>query len=229
VTGLGATTEVLSRSTGFDVLEPGAAARLEGYDVIVEATGHFTTRERVAVDFFTRSTRTVATAARAGGAKHILLSIVNCELPEVHGYGYFAGKAAQEECARAGSEWLTVVRSTQWFEFARQNRDRMTVGPIALVPTMTIRPVALRVVASVIAECALGIRGGDFYEVAGPEVTTLWEMTKRLPDKQAVPVPLTIPTRTGRAFKDGVLVPGSGVETRGPSFAQWLAEPALQG
>lgn len=226
VTALGATAELLSRSTGFDVLKPSAAARLEEYDVIVEATGHFTTRKRVATEFFTRSTRTVATAARASGARHILLSIVNCDLPEVQGYGYFAGKTAQEECARSESERLALVRSTQWFEFAQQNCDRMKVGPIALVPTMTIKPVALRVVASVIAECALGIREGEFYEVAGPEVTTLWEMTQQLSGKHVIPVPLTIPTRMGCAFKNGALLPGSDVEVKGPGFAEWLAETA---
>lgn len=118
VTALGGSVDMLSRSTGFDVLDDGAAARLEPYEVIVEATGHFTTSKRVATDFFTRSTRTVAAATRASGARHILLSIVNCELPSVQGYGYFAGKTAQEALARAESDKLTLVRSTQWFEFA---------------------------------------------------------------------------------------------------------------
>ena len=222
--------ELFSRSTGFDVLRDDAAEHLGPADVIVEATGHFTTSRKVATDFFTRSTRAVAAAARASGARHLLLSIVNCELPEVQGYGYFAGKAAQERVAREESDNnLTIVRSTQWFEFAGQNLDRMKFGPISLVPQMTIKPVALDAVADVIADYATGCRIGTFAEIAGPEVTTLWEMTKQLPAKRVVPLPMPIPGRMGRAFRGGALVPGGGAEVAGPSFSRWLSAGAGAG
>lgn len=223
LTERGATVEVLSRSTGFDVLHDDARARLGGAQVIVEATGHFTTSHKVATEFFTRSTRTIAATANSSGARHILLSIVNCDLPRVQGYGYFAGKTAQEKTARAESKNLTIVRSTQWFEFGSQNLDRMKMGPIALVPGMTIKPVALHAVAEVIADSALGIRSGTTIEVSGPEVTTLWRMTMNLPHRRVVPVPLPIPGRTGRAFRDGTLVPNSDVEVIGPRFNEWQA------
>lgn len=211
----------LSRSRGFDVLHDDAVTRLAQYDVIVEATGLFTTSRKVATDFFTRSTRALAAAAGNSGARHILLSIVNCELPQVQGYGYFAGKTAQERLARQESENLTIVRSTQWFDFASQNLTRMKFGPLAAVPTMTIKPVALDAVAEVIAECVTGVRTGPLHEVAGPEVMTLWEMTKQVSDKKAIPVPLPIPGRMGRAFRRGDLAPGD-VEMVGPRFSQWL-------
>lgn len=223
LTARGATTELFSRSTGFDVLRDDATKRLGQADVIVEATGQFTTSAKVATDFFTRSTRAIAEAAQETGARHILLSIVNCELPEVQGYGYFAGKAAQERLAREVSERLVMVRSTQWFEFAGQNLDRMRFGPFALVPRMTIRPVALDTVAEVIADCALGQRAGSHHEIAGPDVTTLWEMTKQLPNKGVTPVPLPIPGRMGRAFHCGAMVPGKNADVAGPSFAEWLS------
>jgi hypothetical protein len=218
----GATAELFSRSTGFDVLRDNAVERLSQADVIVEATGRFTTSRKVATDFFTRSTRAVTAAARASGARHILLSIVNCDLPEVQGYGYFAGKTAQERVAREESENLTMVRSTQWFEFAGQNLDRMRFGPLALVPGMTIKPVALDAVADVIAKCAVGKRVGASHQVAGPEVMTLGEMTKLLPDKHVLPVAMPIPGIMGRAFRNGALVPGSSVEVVGPRFSDWL-------
>ncbi len=82
----GATARVLSRSTGFDVLHDDAVRALGRPDVVIEATGRLTTSRKVATDFFTRSTRSIGAAANATGAKHILLSIVNCEKPEVQGY-----------------------------------------------------------------------------------------------------------------------------------------------
>jgi uncharacterized protein YbjT (DUF2867 family) len=218
----GATPELFSRATGFDILTADATARLGHAEVIVEAAGQFTTSRKAATDFFTRSTRAVAGAANASGARHILLSIVNCDLPEVQGYGYFAGKTAQERLARQESQNLTVVRSTQWFEFARQNLERMKTGPLALVPRMRIKPVALEAVADVIAACATGTRTGQTYEIAGPDVMTLWDMTKQLPDKHVRAVPVPIPGRMGRAFAEGTLVPGADAEIIGPHFTDWL-------
>ncbi|WP_241237074.1 SDR family oxidoreductase [Georgenia faecalis] len=218
----GATATLVSRSTGFDVLRDDAVERLGGSDVIVEATGHATTSRTVATDFFTRSTRAVAAAAHASGARHVLLSIVHCDLPEVQGYGYFAGKAAQERLAREVSDDLVIVRSTAWFEFARQSLDRFSIGPLALVTQMRMKPVALDAVAGVIADVATGRRAGTAVDLAGPEVLTLWEMTRRLPDRPAVTVPLPVPGRLGRALRDGALVPGDDAEVVGPTYAEWL-------
>ena len=216
----GGEVRMLSRRTGFDVLRDDARAALAGMDAVVEATGLFTTSARRATRFFTGSTRAVGGAARTSGARHVLLSIVGCALPEVQGYGYFAGKAAQERAARATGAELAIVRSTQWFEFARQNLDRMRFGPVALVPGMRIQPVSLDAVAEVVADAALGARQGPVVEVAGPEVTTLWEMTRVLGRPGTMPVPLPIPGRLGRAFGGGALLPGPGAEIIGPRFAE---------
>ena len=213
-----------SRRTGFDVLHDDGAAALSGADVIVEATGRFTTSKRVATDFFTRSTRAVSAAANALGARHVLLSIVNCDLPEVQGYGYFAGKCAQERLALESSRRLSLVRSTQWFEFAEQNMERMHYGPVSLVPSMRMRPVSLDSVAETVARAALSETDGQTYQVAGPEVMTLWEMTAQLPSLTARPVPLVVPTGWGLAFRRGALVPGDDVPAAGPTYAQWLQE-----
>jgi uncharacterized protein YbjT (DUF2867 family) len=226
ISARGVAATQFSRATGFDVLRDDATERLAGTDVVVEATGQFTTSAKRATDFFLRSTRAVSAAARNSGARHILLSIVNCDLPEVQGYGYFKGKAAQERVAREESDDLTIVRSTQWFEFAAQNLERMRFGPVALVPRMTVRPLALAAVADVIAECATGARTGPRVEVAGPEVMTLWDMTEQLPHKPVKPLPLPVPGAMGRAFRDGILVPAEGTEVVGPRFSEWLSTHA---
>ena len=211
-----------SRSTGFDVLRDDATAALAGADAIVEATGMFTTSRRAATDFFTASTRVIGAAADAIGAHHVLLSIVNCALPEVQGYGYFAGKTAQEAVARAVSPHLTIVRSTQWFEFARQNLERMRFGPIALVPGMTIAPVALDAVAAVIADVVVGDRSSPVLEVGGPDAMSLWTMTKVTPVSGVTPMRLPIPGRMGRAFRAGALLPSRETEIVGPRFSEWV-------
>lgn len=226
VTERGGRAALLSRSTGYDVICDNPLKHLVGYDALVEATNVSTTNARASTDFFTRSTHAVARAANASGARHVLLTIVGCELPEVQGYGYFAGKAAQERAAADASEHLTVVRSTQWFEFAGQMVRRMKVGPVSTIPTMRIRPVALSAVAEVLAECALGGRTADRYDLVGPDELTLWQMAKRIPDRRARLVPLPLPGRMGRAFRDGTLARTEGAEMVGPTFEEWLGERA---
>src|SRR5699024_10480793 len=97
---------------------------------------------------------------------------VNCEHPDVQGYGYFAGKAAQESVARIESENVSIIRTTQWFEFAEQNLARLKVGPVSLIPQMTIQPVALAAAAEVIVDFAVGQRKDSTADFAGPEVMT---------------------------------------------------------
>lgn len=218
----GATVELLSRSTGFDVLLDDAAALFVGADAVVEATGRFTTSRKRATEFFTKSTRAISEAARLAGAKHVLLSILNCELPEVQGYGYFAGKAAQEHLAHELSADLTTVRSTQWFEFAQQTLERMGAGPVALVPRMLIQPLALSAVAQVIADVAVGQRHSDMINLAGPESMTLSEMVRRVRPTKPLRLPLALPGATWRAISDGALLPTGNVETVGPAFVEWL-------
>lgn len=219
----GVRSRLVSRSTGFDVTAPDLQVDLGPVDVVVEATDIFTTRKEVATEFLTQSTRAVGAAARSAGARHLLVSVVGLGQPGIQRYGYFTAKAEQERVARRESTDLTVVRSTQWFEFAQQSLERMRLGPLAVVPAMTLRPVALEAVAGVVAECVVGERAGTSYDVAGPEVLTLWEMTRALPRRAAVLVPVRLPGPAGRAFRAGAMATGEGVEVVGPRFADWLA------
>ncbi|MDJ0356299.1 hypothetical protein [Paenarthrobacter sp. PH39-S1] len=204
-----------------------AAAALDGVEAVIEATGLFTTSRRVATRFFSSSTRAIAHAVRECQIdRHVLLSIINCERPDVQGYGYFAAKAEQERIARCVSEHLIIVRSTQWYEFAEQNLERFRLGPIALVPSMKIRPVALAAVAEVLADSALGAPPSSTVEVTGPDITTLWALTQQVRQHAhqhtPQPIPLPLPGRLGAAFRGGALLPADGVETVGPTLADWL-------
>lgn len=224
----GAECVVMSRSTGFDVRDAQASDRLTEFDVVIEAVGGTFLRRRPAEEFFTTSTRTIARATESSGTRHVLLSIVNCDLPEVRGYGYFAAKAEQERVARQVSPRLSIVRSTQWFEFAGQNQQRMKVGPVSIVPAMQIQPVALDAVAETIAEEALSDRPHDLVEVAGPETMTLQELTRATCPPSPRPVVVTIPTTYGKAFTNGALLPPPTTPIVGPVLSDWLASRKLQ-
>lgn len=233
---MGHTTMLLSRSTGVDVTEPRSASRLVELaremtgtvDVFVEATGTDATSRKAAVSFFTASTRTVSEAANSVGAQHILLSIVGCDRPEVSKFGYYAGKSEQESQARRISNLLTVVRTTQWFEFAEHVAARTTFGALSLVPNMVLRPLALDTAARTIAETIsddispTGLGAPRMVQVAGPEVLLLRDMVRELPKRPRRVAAMSVPTSWGRAFQHGALLPDEDALIRGPTFAEWL-------
>lgn len=216
----------VSRSSGFDVTAD-ALPPLEA-DVVIEATNIVATGRKPCVEFFEQSARSVAHAAAQAGARHILLSIINTDQPAIQGYGYFAGKKAQEETARRLSPDLTIVRTTQWFEFGAQALQRNRFGPLGFVPGMRTKPIALESAAAVLAEAASGKRTGELIEVSGPEEMTLWDLVRRTPRPRGIlPVPLFLPTGFGRAFRKGALVPNPGVEEVGPRLDDWLRHANL--
>jgi uncharacterized protein YbjT (DUF2867 family) len=136
----------------------------------------------------------------------------------------YAGKAAQEEAAAHAAAPVTTLRSTLWFEFARQNLDRTRIGPFRFVPQMRVQPVALDAVAEIAADRCLGTRSFRVLDVCGPEVMTLWKMTLGLPGPKGVPIPLPVPTTAGRAFRNGALLPSPGAEITGPGYLEWLRQ-----
>src|SRR5699024_3771984 len=214
---------VLSKGTGFDVTEPKTMAPRSGIDAVVEATDVFTQKFDVARDFFTTSTRNIDHWAQESGIdKHVLVSIVNCEIDAMSSNGYYAGKAAQERAAVEENRKTVLVRSTLWYEFARKNLDRMKIGPLAIVPQMKVRPVALDAVAEVVAECVDGERQEQVYDVCGPKVMSLWDMTRVLRNKGALQLSIPAPGPSCRAMRQGALLPGPDAESVGPGFEEWF-------
>lgn len=207
----------VSRSVGVDVTAPLSFEQYAGFDTVVEATD-VNTRDRArAKSFFETSTTNIKSAANAAGIRrHVLASIVNCEQPVLDSNGYYAAKAAQErQAVRVEGPPTVVVRSTLWFEFAQQNLGRMSFGPVALVPMITTRPVALSAVARRIAARCLA-DGPDREDLCGPELLSLGEMTRALRRRK----PVLLPVPAGRGLRDGSLV-SSRCEVVGPRFADW--------
>lgn len=217
-----------SRATGFDVLRDDASSNFGAFDVVVEVTGTGTTDKGKAVDFFTRSTSNIAHAAQRVGARHILLSIVNCTTPEVQGYGYYAGKKAQEETARAINGDTIIVRSTQWFEFGGQMADQLSKGVFAVVPNMLIQPLALDEVAKAIAECVTGDRRELEANLTGPEIMTLRSLIRQVRPNIKVMIPVPVPGGSAKAFRTGALLPSDSVEVLGPNLQEWLRNLRVQ-
>lgn len=216
----------LSRRTGVDVVTgDGLARALSGAEVVVDALNVGTTDRRRATEFFVRTTRNLQqAAASAGVARIVLLSIVGID--RVPGFGYYAAKLAQEDEATKGPLPVTVVRATQFHEFAAQILGRMRLGRLALVPTMRIQPVAARSLGRCLVEVATGPEGSGRLEVAGPEAVPLVDLARQTATRggrRTLVLPLPVPGRTGKALRHGALLAGPDARVIGPGPSEWLA------
>jgi uncharacterized protein YbjT (DUF2867 family) len=212
---------VLARSAGVDLLTgAGLDDALAGVDVTIDVSNVTTLKRAESVGFFDRAGRQLlGAAARAGVRHHVALSIVGIDRVTT---GYYQGKLRQEEIVREGLVPWTVLRATQFHEFAEQILDRMP-GPLALVPRLTVQPVAVREVAEALVALAAGEPQKAAPDLAGPRVEALPDMARRLVRtgtvRRRAVVPLWLP---GPMAHGGLLPTGPG--PRGTqTFEQWLA------
>ena len=227
VRAAGHTPVVLARSTGVDLTTgAGLDQALDGADAVVDVSNVTTTGRARSVAFFEAATgNLLAAGERAGVAHHVALSIVGVDRV---GLGYYRGKLAQEALVLADGVAGSVLRATQFHEFAAQMLERG--GPFALAPRMLTQPVAAREVAVALAELAAGEPVGLAPDLAGPERQQMSDMVRRLLRARGGrrPVlPVRFPGATGRAMAQGGLLP-TGPGPRGSqTFDEWLAADAV--
>jgi uncharacterized protein YbjT (DUF2867 family) len=186
----------------------GVHAALVGASAVIDVANVVTTRQAESVEFFTRATENLLRACRETGVqRYVVLSIVGID--EFRS-GYYPGKLAQERLVEASGVSSTILRATQFHEFAGQMLSRFGRGPVAFIPKIMSRPVA----AAAVAE-----------DMAGPECLLLTEMVRRLcrwRGERRLLVPVRVPGATGRAMANGALLPRGSFLVDGQSFGQWL-------
>ncbi|RIJ70936.1 3-beta hydroxysteroid dehydrogenase [Nakamurella silvestris] len=224
----GHTTVVLSRSTGTDLMTgSGLTAALQGSAAVIDVSNISTLSAKKSINFFATTTGNLLEAGRqAGVAHHIAVSIVGVDRVD---YGYYLGKRRQEELLLAGDRPATVLRATQFHEFAQQLLDRFP-GPVALVPAMLSQPIAAREVAQALVALVGDAPGGLVPELAGPEELEMTDMVRRVLRSQGSRrrvLKLRLPGAVGRQMATGGLLP-TGPGPRGTqTFQDWLATSGM--
>lgn len=218
----GDTAVVVARSAGVDLLTgAGLDHALAGVEAVIDVSNVVTTRRATAVRFFGTATRALlAGGQRAGVTHHIVLSIVGVDRVP---WGYYEGKRHQEQLALEGSVPATVLRSTQFYEFADQMLQRG--GPVVLVPKMLTQAIAAPEVASALAALIHAGPQGLAPELAGPEQLRMPDMVRRLARARGVRRPVVavrLPGQAGRAMAAGGLLPRGDGPRGTQTFAQWL-------
>ncbi len=216
---------VLSRANGVDLLaDDGLSSVLAGVDVIVDAT-NISTRDgaKAAAFFESVSERLQRVGSASGVARLVTLSIVGID--RASSFGYYAAKLRQEAAATRGPLTSTIVRTTQFHEFAGQMIAQTKAASVAFVPVMRSQPLAARTVGQVLVEVATSPPGETMIEFSGPQPEDVVLMARRLVrhrHRRVRIVPVRLPGEAGRAFRGGALLPADGVRVIGPTFDDWL-------
>ena len=223
--GRGHDVMVLTRSQGID-LRPGSglADALVAVDAVIDTSNVSTTSAAASAGYFGAATRALLAAESAAGVRHhVALSIVGVDAAPV---GYYAGKVAQEQLVAAGAVPWSILRATQFHEFARQIYDSAKIGPLHLAPRMRTRPVAAAEVGARLIAVVEAGPGGRVTDVAGPREESLVEMIRayaRARGSRAWIPAVSLPGGFGRAQRDGSLLPGAGADLGAQTFAEWVA------
>jgi uncharacterized protein YbjT (DUF2867 family) len=219
---------VLARSTGVDITTGvGLDAALAAVDVVIDASNRTTTRKKDSIAFFEAGTTHLLKAgARAGVRHHVVLSIVGIDLVD---FGYYFGKRRQEAQALASGRPVSILRSTQFHEFAGQLLDGAS-GPIAATPRMRIQPVAAQEVADALVALATGPPVGMAPELGGPQQRELTELVRAVRSARGIKklvLAVRVPGAAGKAMATGALLPtGDGPRGR-QTFDEWLESVPL--
>jgi uncharacterized protein YbjT (DUF2867 family) len=215
---------VLARSEGIDLTSgAGLEARLTGAEAVVDVTSIQSQRRKKTEAFFGSVTRHLLAAEAATGVRHHLaLSIVGIDdVPS----GYYQGKQHQERLVTEGQVPWSILRATQFHEFAEQALGFVRLGPLSLVPRMLSQPVAAVEVAEALVDLAETGPAGRVPDLAGPEPLQMVDLARRVARARGLGrrvVPVRVPGAFGRGMRSGALLPASAGPRGRITFDEWI-------
>lgn len=215
-----------SRSTGADVLTgDGLADALAGADVVVDVTNSPSFEDGPVMEFFTTSTKNLVAAASAAGVGHyVALSIVGADgLPES---GYLRAKVAQERIIRDSGLPYSIVRATQFHEFAEAITDSLSVDGEVQAPEALIQPIAADEVAAEVARAAVAAPRNGHLDVGGPDKIPFADLARAVLQAKGEDRPVVVTSKAtyfGTPLDEHSLVTGDGAVVTQTRFTDWLA------
>jgi uncharacterized protein YbjT (DUF2867 family) len=224
--GAGHQTVAASRSSGVDVLTgEGLTQALAGADVLVDVINSPSYDDDPVMQFFTTATRNVVDAATSADVRHyVALSIVNCDgLPES---GYMRAKVVQESVISESKLPYTIVRATQFHEFAEGITDSLTVGDEVRVPDGPIQPIAAAEVAAEVARAAQAEPVNGVVNIGGPEKLRFADMASLVVTHRGGATPVIVDPSAryfGTLVSEDSLVTGDDAVLADTRLADWLA------
>ena len=159
----------------------------------------------------------------ATDVKHIvMISIAGIDdIP----FGYYVAKRAAEQVIIDSGIPYTILRTTQFHQFAEMIFDSQRFSPVLLSPKLRIQPIDTRVVAAELAALATSNPAGRVADLGGPEVFTGAEIAAVMKKARGWRRPVLNFSLFGKAWAGYAaghnLVPGN--RSGGRSYAEYLA------
>jgi uncharacterized protein YbjT (DUF2867 family) len=212
-------------STGVNTITgEGLKEALRGADAVIDVSNSPSFADDDVMKFFLTSTGNLVSAAKDAGVTHyVALSVVGDDRsPEI---GYYRAKVAQENAIRESGLPYSIVRATQFMEFAAGSADTSTVDGVVHLPGVRVQPIAAAEVSAAVARTAAGKPINGIRQIAGPEVFGLDEWVRTVlaakGDARTVVKDPKAPF-FGAVPADDALVPGPDAELAHTTLAQWL-------
>jgi uncharacterized protein YbjT (DUF2867 family) len=215
-----------SPSEGINTLTgEGLAEALKGAQVVVDVANSPSFEDAAVLDFFETSGRNLLAAEKAAGVgHHVALSVVGTE--RLLESGYFRAKMAQEKLIEASPIPYTIVRATQFFEFAGGIAHTSTKdGAVRLSPAL-MQPIAAEDVSQALSHVALEEPLNGMLEIAGPEKLGqdrfVAQFLEAIGDPRKVIVDPDALYFAAARVDDKSLTPGANPRLGTTRFADWL-------
>jgi uncharacterized protein YbjT (DUF2867 family) len=204
----------------------GLEQAVAGAQVVVDVSNAPSWEDDAVMAFFETSGRNLLAAeAAAGVGHHVALSVVGTD--RLLASGYFRAKMAQENLVKASPIPYTIMRATQFFEFAGAIAQTATEGQTVRLPPAMMQPIAADDVAAFLAEAALAEPLNGMFEAAGPERIRQDDLVRQY--LQATRDPRRVFTDPkapyyGLTVDDQSLVPGDNPRLGNIRYEVWLRE-----
>ena len=220
-----------SPSAGVNIFTgEGLAAALTGAQVVVDVANAPSWEDKAVMEFFQTAGRNLAAAETAAGVQHhVALSIVGAD--RLPANGYLRAKVAQENLIKASGIPFTIVRSTQFFEFAKGMVQSATEGQTVRLSPALFQPIAADDVAAALTGFALAKPLNGTIEIAGPAPIRMDEFARRFLSATRDPREVTADAHAqyfGTELNDQSLSPGKNARLAPTRFEEWLSRSTAQ-
>src|SRR6266478_4573162 len=203
---------------------------MAGTQVVIDLANAPSWEDKAVLEFFETSGRNLLGAEAAAGVKHhVALSVVGTE--RLLGSGYMRAKMAQEQLIKASRIPYTIVRATQFFEFASGITKNATEGASVRLPSALMQPIAADDVAALLADVAVSEPKNGMLEIAGPEQIRQDELIRRFLNATGDARKVITDAHAryyGVEVNDQSLVPGRNPRLGSIRFAEWLSRNTPQ-
>jgi uncharacterized protein YbjT (DUF2867 family) len=206
----------------------GLAEALHGASVVIDVSNSPSFEDAAVMEFFTTSTTNLLAAEAAAGVRHhVALSVVGTD--RLSESGYLRAKVAQEKLISDSSIPFSIVRATQFFEFAVRIADEATDGDTVRLPHVLFQPIAADDVAAAVCEISQRPPTDGVIEVAGPEQFRFDEFIQQALRAKGDPRTVVADGEAhyfGTELQERSLVPTNAVHLGRIRFNEWLAQSA---